>query len=215
MQKFERLTGVVATLLVDNIDTDQIIPVHRMLSSMNPDYGAGLFANWRYLDEAPDPAFVLNQPPFDRATVLIAGANFGCGSSREHAVWALLGFGIRCIIAPSFGDIFFNNCFKQGVLPIVLPAETVRAIAEEAATLESAHRLTIDLVACEILAPTGAVVAFEIDSSLRHVLLEGLDEIGQTLEHEDAIAAFQANDRRARPWIYRSTPAARRVGSRS
>ena len=211
MQKFERLTAVAATLPIDNIDTDQLIPVNRMLASMNPDYGAGLFANWRYRGDAPDPNFVLNKPPFDRAQILIAGANFGCGSSREHAVWALMGFGIRCVIAASFGDIFFNNCFKQGILPLVLAAETVRAVADEAAA--GPHELTVDLVEQRIHAPSGAMFAFAIDAGLRRVLLEGLDDIGQTLQHEQAIADFQMLDRERRPWIYSSTPAAQRGDS--
>lgn len=210
MQKFERLTAVAATLSVDNIDTDQIIPVPWMLSSMNPDYGAGLFANWRYEGKAPNPGFVLNQPPFDRAQILISGANFGCGSSREHAVWALMGFGIRCVMALSFGDIFYNNCFKQGILPVVLAPDVLRGIAE--AVSGSSQELTVDLVEQKISAPGGVVFAFQIDAGLRRVLLEGLDEIGQTLQHESAISAFQEADRRRRPWIY-ELPAAERRGA--
>jgi 3-isopropylmalate/(R)-2-methylmalate dehydratase small subunit len=200
MQKFERLTAVAATLLIDNIDTDQIIPVPWMFSSMSPDYGAGLFANWRYKGKAINPEFILNQPPFDHAQILITGANFGCGSSREHAVWALMGFGFRCIIAISFGDIFYNNCFKQGILPIVLPSEALRAIAQEIS--KGSCELTVDLIEKKISASDGLAVSFQIEPGLRRVLLDGLDEIGQTLQHESAISAFQREDRRQRPWIY-------------
>jgi 3-isopropylmalate/(R)-2-methylmalate dehydratase small subunit len=201
MQKFERLRAVAATLLLDNIDTDQIIPVPWMFSSMSPDYGAGLFANWRYEGKAINPEFILNRPPFDRAQILITGANFGCGSSREHAVWALMGFGFRCIIAVSFGDIFYINCFKQGVLPIVLPPEALRAIAGDIA--RNSPELTVDLTDQKISTSDGVVVSFQIDAGLRRDLLEGLDEIEHTLKHENAIAAFQKEDRRKRPWIYR------------
>lgn len=211
MQKFERLTAVAAPLLIDNIDTDQMIPVHRMLASMHPDYGAGLFANWRYIDDkAPNPEFILNQIPYTKAGILIAGENFACGSSREHAVWALQGFGIRCVIAMSFGDIFFNNCFKQGVLPITLPAATIRTLAAEIAASGGNDPLTVSLVDRRISSARGMVIDFAIDDGLREILLKGLDEIGQTLLHEADISAFQARDRLARPWIYSATPAAMR-----
>ncbi len=211
MQKFEQLTAVAAPLLTDNVDTDQLIPVNRMLASMNPDYAAGLFANWRYLDgDRPNPEFVLNRHPYDRAGILLAGENFACGSSREHAVWALMGFGVRCVIAMSFGDIFYNNCIKQGVLPIVLPPEDVRALAAEVEASQGAEPVTVDLVGRRIFMPGGYNVEFSIDDGVRTILLEGLDEIGQTLVHESEISAFQAGDRAARPWIYNATPAAKR-----
>jgi 3-isopropylmalate/(R)-2-methylmalate dehydratase small subunit len=211
VQKFDRLTAVAAPLLTDNIDTDQLIPVRRMLASMKPDYGAGLLANWRYVDdERPNPDFILNQPPFTKAGVLIAGENFGCGSSREHAVWALMEFGIRCVIAMSFGDIFFNNCFKQGVLPIVLAADTVRSLVDEITDTGGTSPITVSLSDRQITSPKGRVIDFAIDDGMRKILLEGLDEIGQTLQHESDISAFQAKDRQLRPWIYSSTPAARR-----
>ena len=209
MQKFDRLTAVAAPLLLDNIDTDQIIPALRMLSSMRPDYGAGLFGNWRYREgDTPNPDFILNRPPFDRAQILVAGENFGCGSSREHAVWALMGFGIRCVIARSFGDIFFNNCFKQGVLPIVLPAEQIRVLTQSIE--QTAAAVTVDLIDRRIVTAEGATISFSIDEGLREKLLQGLDEIGQTLKHTADIDAFQRNDRQSRPWVYESTPGARR-----
>jgi 3-isopropylmalate/(R)-2-methylmalate dehydratase small subunit len=209
VQKFEELTAIAAPLLIDNIDTDQMIPVHRMLASMRPDYGAGLFANWRYIDDnEPNPNFILNQAPYTKAGILIAGENFACGSSREHAVWALQGFGIRCVIAMSYGDIFFNNCFKQGVLPVVLAAPVIRTLAAEITGSHGHHPLTVSLVDRQIRSAQGTIIDFAIDDGLRKILLEGLDEIGQTLLHEADISEFQAKDRIERPWIYSATPAA-------
>jgi 3-isopropylmalate/(R)-2-methylmalate dehydratase small subunit len=217
VQKFDQLTAIAAPLLIDNIDTDQLIPVHRMLASMRPDYGAGLFANWRYInDKDPNPDFILNQPPYTQAGILIAGENFACGSSREHAVWALQGFGIRCVIAMSFGDIFFNNCFKQGVLPIILAAPTIRALAAEVTANGGCDPLSVSLVDRRIYSALGTTIDFAIDDGLREILINGLDEIGQTLLHEAEISAFQARDRLTRPWIYNATPAAmRRAASAS
>jgi 3-isopropylmalate/(R)-2-methylmalate dehydratase small subunit len=211
VRKFEELTAIAAPLLIDNIDTDQMIPVHRMLASMRPDYGAGLFAGWRYIDDKePDPDFILNQPPYTKAGILIAGENFACGSSREHAVWALQGFGIRCVIAMSYGDIFFNNCFKQGVLPVVLPAPMIRSLAAEITARGGNDLLTVSLIDRQIRTEVGTRIDFAMDDGLREILLKGLDEIGQTLLHEADISAFQGKDRQARPWIYNATPAAMR-----
>jgi 3-isopropylmalate/(R)-2-methylmalate dehydratase small subunit len=203
MQPFQSICGIAAPLAIDNIDTDQIIPVHRMLASMNPDYGAGLFANWRYLvDGVPNADFVLNKEPFTRAQILIAGANFGCGSSREHAVWALHGFGIRCVIAASFGDIFFSNCVRRGLLPIVLPTVQVRDLESRIALSGGREPLTVSLLDRTIRLVGGPDIAFQIDNGVRSNLLEGLDEIGHTLRHLERIEAHEREDRRVRPWVY-------------
>ncbi len=211
MQKFDRLTAVAAPILTDNIDTDQIIPIPRMLASMRPDYGAALFGNWRYVEgDQPNPSFILNKPPFTNAKIVLAGENFGCGSSREHAVWALMGFGVRCVIAMSFGDIFFNNCFKRGLLPVVLSPDLVRSLAAEIMSTSEAHPITVNLVDRKITTVEGTEINFSIDDGLREILLEGLDEIGKILKHELDINAFQMRDRQLRPWIYEATPAALR-----
>ncbi|MCW5772764.1 MAG: 3-isopropylmalate dehydratase small subunit [Rhodospirillaceae bacterium] len=204
MEKFVRVTGTAAPMLVENIDTDAIIPVPWMTKS-NVDYGQALFANRRYVDgdgvrERPD--FILNRAPFRQARILVGGANFGCGSSREHAVWALLGFGIRAVIAPSYSDIFYGNSFKSGLLPVILPAETVQRLGRLLEEGKHGHEMTVDLEACTVTAADGSQVSFGIDPARRTALLEGLDEIGLTLKDAPAIAAFQARDRAKRPWIY-------------
>ena len=203
MQPFKTLTGIAASLVVDNIDTDQIIPVHRMLASMNPDYGAGLLANWRYSpDGTPKPDFILNKEPFTGARILLTGANFGCGSSREHAVWALHGFGIGCVIAVSFGDIFFSNCVRQGLLPIALATAQVRDLDGRIAHCAGRELMTVNLEKLTIHMAGGPDIAFQIDDGLRATLLEGLDEIGHTLRYLDRIEAHERVDRAARPWVY-------------
>jgi 3-isopropylmalate/(R)-2-methylmalate dehydratase small subunit len=204
VEAFIRLSGVAAPLGRDNIDTDAVIPVPWM-KSVTPDYARALFANWRWKDGAGHAAlndFILNQAPFGNARILVTGANFGCGSSREAAVWALLGFGIRCVIAPSFGDIFYENSFKNALLPVVLPQRDVSALLDLLERRAGECRMEIDLEAQTVTAPDGKVVPFMIDPGRRAALLNGLDEIGGTLVHQEAIDAFQRRDRDARPWIY-------------
>ncbi len=202
MEKFERVTGVAAPLVQENINTDAIIPASWIVN-FGRDLGQGLFGGWRYrADGHENPDFVLNQPPYRDARILLAGRNFGCGSSREEAVWALLGFGIRCVVAPSFGDIFFENAFKNGLLPIVLEPAGVMTLLRETAAAPTPI-LTVDLVACTLGAPGATILSFTIPESRRRALLEGLDEIDLTLARAAEIHAFQAADRSRRPWIYR------------
>ena len=208
MEPFQRVTGVAAPLLLDNINTDAVIPVPWIVN-FGRDLGQGLFGGWRYrLDGTENPDFILNRPPYREARLLLAGRNFGCGSSREEAVWALLGFGIRGVVAASFGDIFFENSFKNGLLPVVLdlPEVTALAAAVEAA---ASPQLTVDLQACTVEAPGGTRFRFTVQESRRQALLRGLDEVGLTLTRGDRIDAFQAADRARRPWIYAPGPAAR------
>jgi 3-isopropylmalate/(R)-2-methylmalate dehydratase small subunit len=185
----------------DNIDTDVIIRVERLTGTTRAEMAPWAFEALRYRpDGSENPDFVLNQPPFRGAPILIAGANFGCGSSREGAVWSMMGSGLRCVIAPSFGDIFFNNCFQNGMLPVRLPADDVRRLAEACAGGNA--RVTVDLRRQVVIFPHGEEVGFEIEAVRRDALLEGLDEIGQTLKLSDAIAAFQQQDHAARPWVW-------------
>ncbi len=204
MQPFRRLEGIAAPLPMVNVDTDKIIPAHWLKTIKRTGLGVGLFETLRYREDGSEnPDFVLNREPWRRARILIAGENFGCGSSREHAPWALLDFGIRCVIAPSFADIFFNNCFKNGILPIVLPRETVDALMAEAETSPEPV-FTIDLERQLILRPSGnAPVRFEVDPFKRHCLLEGLDDIGLTLKKADKIEAYEEALRREKPWLFR------------
>jgi 3-isopropylmalate/(R)-2-methylmalate dehydratase small subunit len=208
MQKFTVLTGVAAPLMRPNINTDVLIRIERMMYLARGKLGPYCFEAWRYrADGSEDPDFVLNRPAYRRATILIAGDNFGCGSSREPAVWSLAEMGYRCVIAPSFGDIFFNNCFQTGMLPIVLPAATVAELAQEAECdrndAAAGKPFTIDLTQQVITAPSGRQVPFRIDGAKRRALLEGLEEIQMTLTLAGEIAGFQASDRQRRPWIYR------------
>jgi 3-isopropylmalate/(R)-2-methylmalate dehydratase small subunit len=202
MEQFVRLKALAAPLLRPNVDTDVIIPSREITSPSREGYGEKLFAGWRYLEPGrrPDPDFVLNRAPFDRAQILIAGENFGCGSSREMAVWAIRQFGFRCVIAPSFGAIFQANCYRNGVLPVVLARADVEALGQEAeaGTLE----LDVDLEACTVAAPGGRRFPFTVGKPEREMLLAGLDAIGLTLRRRYAIAAFQARDRALRPWIW-------------
>ena len=209
MEKFTVLRATAASMMSPNIDTDAIIPVEQM-KSLEADFGKCLFFGLRYrADGSENPEFVLNRSPYRNAKILVAGANFGCGSSREHAVWALVGFGIRCIIAPSFGDIFFNNSMKNGLLPIRLPAAAVDALAAriDAAANPDGRPLVVSLEDCSIRGPhpDSPVLKFEIDPARREALMESLDEIGMTLKHGARIAEFQARDAAQRPWIYRNT----------
>ncbi|MCB2011007.1 MAG: 3-isopropylmalate dehydratase small subunit [Geminicoccaceae bacterium] len=203
MEPFRKVEGIAAPLPMINVDTDMIIPKQFLKTIKRTGLGVNLFDEMRYdLDGREIPDFVLNREPFREAQVLIAGENFGCGSSREHAPWALLDFGIRCVIAPSFADIFFNNCFKNGVLPVVLPKETVDMLMREAD--EAGGRpFTIDLEKQEILRPTGnAPVPFEVDPFRRQCLLEGLDDIGLTMQKSTAIDGFEDGQKMREPWLY-------------
>ncbi|HEX6972221.1 MAG TPA: 3-isopropylmalate dehydratase small subunit [Limnochordia bacterium] len=192
MEPFVRVTGLVAPLDRVNVDTDQIIPKQFLKRIERTGFGQFLFYDWRFRpDGSPDPDFVLNEPRYAGAQILLARNNFGCGSSREHAPWALLDFGFRCLIAPSFADIFYNNCFKNGILPVVLPEADVDALFEKTFS-RPGYRLTVDLEACTVTDETGWTRRFEIDPFRRECLLEGLDDIGLTLRHEAAIQAYEA-----------------------
>jgi 3-isopropylmalate/(R)-2-methylmalate dehydratase small subunit len=201
MEKFTKVTGVAATMLHDNIDTDAIIPAS-WLRSLSTDLGKGLFGGRRYRPDGGEVAdFVLNRPPFRDSKIIVAGANFGCGSSREGAVWALMRFGIRCVIAPSFSDIFHENSFKNGLLLISLPASEMSTLAELLAAANN-PTLSVDLERCLIESPQGTSIPFLLPPARRAALLKGLDEIGATLRHVSEIESFQREDRAHRPWIY-------------
>lgn len=192
MDKFVTLTAVTAPLNIDNIDTDKIIPARFLKTIKRTGLGKDLFADMRYNQDGSEKSdFILNQPPYRQAEILVAGDNFGCGSSREHAPWALKDFGIRCVIAPSFADIFFNNSFKNGLLPIALP-EDICAKLREDASMGANARLTIDLARQVVVRPNGEEIPFHVDPFRKHCLLNGLDDIGLTLEHKDAIANYES-----------------------
>ncbi|MCA1442059.1 3-isopropylmalate dehydratase small subunit [Ensifer sp. IC4062] len=200
MEKFVKLTGVAAPLPVVNIDTDMIIPKDYLKTIKRTGLGKGLFAEARYNEDGtPNPDFVLNKPAYQNARILVAGDNFGCGSSREHAPWALLDFGIRCVISTSFADIFYNNCFKNGILPIVVSQADLDKLMDDANRGSNAV-LSIDLEAQEITGPDGGSIKFEIDAFKRHCLLNGLDDIGLTLEKASAIDSFEQKNAVSRPW---------------
>ena len=201
MDKFTTVTGIAAPLPLINVDTDMIIPKQFLKTIKRTGLGVNLFDEMRYGDDGSEnPDFVLNKPAYRAAEILIAGENFGCGSSREHAPWALKDFGIRAIIAPSFADIFFNNCFKNGILAIPLPQEQVDLLMADAEKGANA-RMTVDLEAQTITASDGQVIGFEIDPFRKRCLIEGLDDIGMTLQKASAIDAFEAAQASARPWI--------------
>ena len=201
MDKFTTLTGVAAPLPLINIDTDMIIPKQFLKTIARTGLGKNLFDEMRYdAAGAENPEFVLNKPAYRNAQILVTGDNFGCGSSREHAPWALLDFGIRCVIATSFADIFYNNCFKNGILPIVLPQAEVDKLMDDAERGANAV-VTIDLENQVIKGPDGGEVAFEVDAFRRHCLLNGLDDIGLTLEKESAIDAFEARQKAEAGWL--------------
>ena len=201
MDKFTTLTGVAAPLEIDNIDTDMIIPKQYLKTIKRTGLGAGLFSEMRYNDDgSPNPDFVLNKPAYKNARILVAGDNFGCGSSREHAPWALLDFGIRSVISTDFADIFYNNCFKNGILPIRVSAEDLPKLMDDAQRGANST-LTIDLEAQEIRGPDGGMVKFEIDPFRKHCLMEGLDDIGLTLVEAPAIDTFEKKAATARPWL--------------
>jgi 3-isopropylmalate/(R)-2-methylmalate dehydratase small subunit len=203
MKPFTVLEGVAAPLLRPNINTDIIIRIERLRDYDGPQLGPYAFESWRYRrDGSEDPAFVLNKPQYREASIMIAGDNFACGSSREAAVWALQAFGIRCVIAPSFGSIFYSNCFQNGVLPIALPAKVVDALAAEVEGTQGKGKVKIDLERCMVISPSGKETPFTIDAMLRERMLKGLDQIDLTRARETQIAAFQARDRDRHPWLY-------------
>ena len=207
MEPFVRVTGIAAPLPIDNVDTDAIIPSRETQSVARTGYAEKLFANWRYQPgtRVKQPGFVLNRAPFDHAEILVAGRNFGCGSSREAAVWALAQFGIRSIVAESYGTIFRNNCIRNGVLPIVLPIEVVEAAL---AQLQGDRpELTVDLERCTVVLPDATEHAFAIDRLEREMLLTGANEIAITLKRRAEIDAFRARDALARPWVYAAAAA--------
>ncbi len=211
MQAFTQLNGLVVPLDRANVDTDAIIPKQFLKSIKRSGFGPNAFDEWRYLDHGEpgmdnskrkiNPDFVLNQARYQGGSVLLARENFGCGSSREHAPWALEDYGFRVIIAPSFADIFFNNCFKNGMLPIVLSADDVDALFKETEASEG-YKLNIDLSAQTIGSPNGKLYNFEVDAFRKHCLLNGLDDIGLTMQHQDAIKAFESKHKVAQPWLF-------------
>ena len=211
MEPFTRFTGLVAPLDRSNVDTDAIIPKQFLKSVQRTGFGPNLFDAWRYLDPGEpgqdvsrrreNPDFVLNQPRYRNAEILLVRENFGCGSSREHAVWALADFGFRAIIGPSFADIFYNNCFKSGLLPVRLDADTVDWLFDDTAANEG-YRLTVDLEQQKVITPAGDEFAFEVDPFRRRCLLEGLDDIGLTLQHADEIRAYEERRRQEVPWLF-------------
>ncbi|AVO47321.1 3-isopropylmalate dehydratase small subunit [Phreatobacter cathodiphilus] len=201
MQKFTVLTGVAAPMRTINVDTDMIIPKQYLKTIKRTGLGKGLFSEARYKDDGSEnPDFVLNKPAYRNAQILVAGDNFGCGSSREHAPWALLDFGIRCVISTSFADIFYNNCFKNGVLPIKVSPEDLEKLFEDADRGSNAT-LTVDLEAQEIRGPDGGTITFDIDPFRKHCLLNGLDDIGLTMVKEKSIDSFEKTVSTARPWL--------------
>jgi 3-isopropylmalate/(R)-2-methylmalate dehydratase small subunit len=201
MQKFDTLTGVAAPMNITNIDTDMIIPKQFLKTIKRTGLGKSLFYEMRYTQEGQElPEFVLNKPAYRKAEILVAGDNFGCGSSREHAPWALLDFGIRCVIATSFADIFYNNCFKNGILPIVVSAEDQKKLLDDAQRGSNAT-MTIDLPNQEIRGPDGGTIKFNVDAFRKHCMLNGLDDIGLTMEKADSIAAFEKINTASHPWL--------------
>jgi len=202
MKAFTTLTGIAAPLPQANVDTDKIIPARFLKTIARTGLGKNLFANVRYKEDGSEnPDFILNQEPYRKAEVLVSHENFGCGSSREHAPWALLDFGIRCVIAPSFGDIFHNNSFKNGILPIRLPREICDQLIEDAKMGANA-RVTVDLERQVVVRPNGEEIPFDVDPFRKHLLLNGLDDIGQTLQHAPAIDSYEAKQKASQPWLY-------------
>ena len=200
MRPFDKLTGPAAPLPIANLDTDQLIPKQFLKTVTRKGLAKGLFYDFRFdFDGTPKPDFVLNQPAYQGVNILICGDNFGCGSSREHAPWALLDYGVRCVIAPSFGDIFYNNCFENGLLPIRLPAEEVHALMDEARG--GNHRFSVDLEAQTVTSPSGKVFQFDIHPGRKEKLLGGLDSIGETLQHVSDIDRYEARRSHEAPWL--------------
>ena len=203
MDKFTRLEGVAAPLMRQNVDTDVVIRIERLVNLPKDELGPVCFESIRYRpDGTENPDFIFNQAPYRGAPILLAGDNFGCGSSREGAVWALAGMGVKAVIAPSYGDIFYSNCFQNGVLPVALPIEEVEQLADEMRASPGNARITVDLEKCEVVSPTGRVIPFKVDARRQHALLNGLDDIAQTMTHKDKVEAWQAHDKNARPWVW-------------
>ena len=210
MDPFRIHKGLVAPIDRENVDTDAIIPKQFLKSIKKAGFGPNLFDEWRYLDPGfpgqdpatrrPNPAFVLNQPRYQGASVLLARRNFGCGSSREHAPWAIQQYGFRALIAPSYADIFFNNCFKNGLLPIVLPEHRVAALFDDVAAFAN-YRLTVDLARQVVQTPSGEAIGFDVEPFRKYCLVNGFDDIGLTLRHSDEIRAFEAGHLSKRPWL--------------
>jgi len=204
MEPFTTHAGVVLPLDRTNVNTDEIIPARFLKSIKRTGFGNALFANWRFQsDGSPNPDFVLNLPRYQGASILLAGDNFGCGSSREHAPWAIREYGFRCIVAPSFANIFYNNCFNNGILPVTFDEATVRELIAEAEATEG-YTLSVDLAAQTVTTPDGRILNFEIDQFRKQALLKGLDNIGWTLSHADEIAAYEARRRQEAPWLFAS-----------
>jgi 3-isopropylmalate/(R)-2-methylmalate dehydratase small subunit len=202
MEAFTVHKGLVASLDRVNVDTDQIIPKQFLKTILRTGLREGLFFDWRRKsDGSPDPDFFINQPRFQRATILLARDNFGCGSSREHAPWALLDHGFRCVMAPSFADIFYNNCCQNGILPVILKAEEVQELFQEVNAKEG-YQLTVDLATQTVTTPEGKSVRFDVDSSRKERLLKGLDDIGLTLQHEAEITAYEERRKQEAPWLF-------------
>lgn len=205
MQSFTTITDVAVPFLRANVDTDVIIPIQRLVGTGREGLGPYAFERQRYLaDGSDDPAFPLNRAEYKGSAILLAAENFGCGSSREGAVWALMGMGVRCVIAPSFGDIFFANCFQNGLLPVRLPMEVIRRIAEETEASPGNARTTVDLGRRVVITPTGSEVPFEVDTRKREAMLHGLDDIALTKQHAPAIESWRARDRASRPWAWQT-----------
>lgn len=205
MEKFTVLEGIAAPLMRINIDTDVIIPSREMKRVSKEGLSDGMFANWRYTEPGgreENPDFILNQEPFRQAQLLLSGDNFGCGSSREHAVWALAEWGIRCIITPGFGNIFYGNCVRNGILPVVLGNDTVEDLARQVEADPANNKIKVDLNTCTVTAPDGTTNSFVITPADQEMLLEGLDGIAVTMRRDDEILAFQGRDRLTRPWVY-------------
>ncbi len=210
MDRFTEISAIAAPLLQSNIDTDAIIPGNQLLRVARSGFGDGLFANWRFQSDTNGvrierPGFVLNQAPYRQAKILLAGPNFACGSSREPAVWALRDWGLRCIIAPSFGEIFYANCFKNHILPVVLNYEAVKSIAAQVEACDGEAKVTVDLENCLVITPDGQQFVFSINDYFRNELLQGLDPVAAVLRYDAAISSFQETDRKRRPWIYVDT----------
>ncbi len=204
MDPFTKVTGLVAPLDRVNVNTDEITPARFLKTIRRTGFDFTLFANWRYLDpgaKMPNPDFVLNQPRYKGATILLAEDNFGCGSSREHAPWAIRDYGFRCLIAPSFADIFYNNCFNNGILPITLEHPVIRELFAEVEANEG-YTLQVDLAAQTVTTPAGRMLRFEIDQFRKNALLQGLDNIGWTLSHSDEIAAYEQRRKQEAPWLF-------------
>ena len=205
MQDFKSVTGCAIPLMEANVDTDVIIPIQRLVGTGREGLGPHAFERRRYLSPGVDnPDFIPNQAPYRGSPILLAAENFGCGSSREGAVWALMGMGVRCVIAPSFGDIFFSNCFQNGLLPVRLPIEVVRRIAEETEASPGNARTTVDLERQVVITPSGEAIPFTVDARKREAMLHGLDDIALTLQHAEAIEAWKAKDQAERGWAWES-----------